>query len=103
MMPYYVISNVTILDAQKHGRYSQAGTPAVAKYGGRFLVKGGAPEALEGEWQPQRMTIVEFDTAEAARAFYNSPEYQGAREFRRGAAEFNLVLVEGAHTEEVAT
>jgi uncharacterized protein (DUF1330 family) len=49
------------------------------------------------------MTIVEFDTAEAARAFYNSPEYQGAREFRRGAAEFNLVLVEGAHTEEVAT
>lgn len=92
-MPYYVVSSVTIFDREKHAAYSSDGTPAVARHNGRFIVKGGKPEALEGSWQPDRMTIVEFPTAEDARAFYDSTEYQEARKKRLGACDFNSVLV----------
>ena len=92
-MPYYVVSSVDIFDADKHAAYSSDGTPAVARHRGRFVVKGGKPQALEGNWQPDRMTIVEFPTAEDAKAFYESPEYQAARLKRLGACDFKLVLV----------
>ena len=77
-------------------RTQEKAGPAGAKYGGRFVVRGGAKTPLEGDIPFQRIVVNEFPTVEAAKKFYNSPEYQEARKFRLGAADFNMVIVEGA-------
>ena len=68
---------------------------AIAKYGGRYLIRGGAYEAIEGDWKPQRLTVVEFESMEKAKAFYDSPEYQLAIKVRKGAANMKMLLVQG--------
>lgn len=94
-MPAYLVTSVEVLDLDRYrAQYTTKGAPAVDQYGGRFLVEGGAPEVMEGDWAPKRMAIVEFPDAEAARRFYNSPEYTKAREARKGIANFNMILVE---------
>ena len=67
----------------------------IAKFGGEFLTRGGAAEILEGNWQPHRIVVVKFDSVDNAKAMYNSPEYQAARKKREGAADFNMIVVEG--------
>lgn len=91
----YIISRVDILDADAYGRYRDAGTLAIKAHGGRILARGGRHEALEGEARA-RNVVIEFDSYEAARAYYFSAEYQAAKAFRAGAAEMEIVLVEGA-------
>jgi uncharacterized protein (DUF1330 family) len=75
--------------------YRRLSSIAVERFGGRFLVRGGAYEILEGSWQPQRLVIIEFESLERAKAFYDSPEYVAAREARAGVSSFDMVLVEG--------
>lgn len=94
-MPVYLVTDVTVHDPQRYRAYSQAGHAAALRHGGRFLVEGGAPEPVEGRWQPRRMAILEFADRAAALAFYHSPEYAQARERRAGIADFNMVLVAG--------
>jgi len=91
----YVISRVDITDPEAYGRYRDAGAKAIAKHGGRILARGGRWEALEGPARA-RNVIIEFDSYDAARAYYYSPEYQQARALRDGAAQIEMVLVEGA-------
>jgi len=91
----YVISRVDILDPAAYARYAEAATQAIAKHGGRPLVRGGRSDALEGKARA-RNVVLEFDSYEAARAYFYSPEYQAARALREGAAEMEMVLVEGA-------
>jgi uncharacterized protein (DUF1330 family) len=67
----------------------------VAKHGGRYIVRGGELVLLEGQWDPGRIAIVEFPTLEAARRFYDSPEYKIARDARAGAAQMTLLAVNG--------
>ncbi|HYX65994.1 MAG TPA: DUF1330 domain-containing protein [Burkholderiales bacterium] len=95
-MPAYIIAMVNIKDAEKYQEYAKRAGPANAKYGSRFLVRGGKKHPLEGDIPFQRIVVTEFPDVEAARKFYQSVEYQEARKHRLGAADFNMVIVEGA-------
>jgi uncharacterized protein (DUF1330 family) len=90
----YVISRVDVKDPEAYARYVLAGTKAIAAHGGRPLARGGRHEALEGKARA-RNVVLEFDSYEAARAYFHSAEYQAARALREGAAEMEMVLVEG--------
>jgi uncharacterized protein (DUF1330 family) len=91
----YVISRVDIKDPDAYAKYAQAATKAIAAYGGKALARGGRWEALEGPAR-KRNVVLEFESYEAARKYYLSAEYQAAKALREGAAEMEMVLVEGA-------
>jgi uncharacterized protein (DUF1330 family) len=93
--PGFVVVDVSVNDPQSMARYRELATAAVSRYGGRYLVRGGASEVLEGEWWPDRLVIVQFESVDVARLFYHSPEYRAAREARAGAAVFDMLLIEG--------
>jgi uncharacterized protein (DUF1330 family) len=95
-MPAYVIALINITNPQKYQEYAKRAGPAGARHGGRFLVRGGAKTTLEGDIPFQRIVVNEFKDVEAAKKFYSSAEYQEARKHRVGAADFNMVIVEGA-------
>ena len=90
----YLIAQVTVTDPDAYARYAAGTHAAAAKYGARPLARGGRMEVLEGNGRP-RVVVLEFDSLDLARAYYNSPEYQAARQHRLGAAEFDAVIVEG--------
>lgn len=91
----YIISRVDIKDPEAYAKYAEASTKAIAAYGGKPLVRGGKSEALEGHAR-KRNVVLEFESYEAARKYYHSPEYQAAKAFRERAADMEIVLVEGA-------
>ena len=91
----YVISRVDIKDPEAYTRYAAAATKVIAAHGGKALARGGRHEALEGPARA-RNVVLEFDSYDAARAYFRSAEYQAARALREGAAEIEMVLVEGA-------
>ncbi len=94
-MPAYVIADITVNDTETYPGY-QALTPAtIEKYGGRFVIRGGAHELIEGDWQPGRMVMLEFDDMEALKRWYYSQEYTEAREIRQRAATGSVIFVEG--------
>lgn len=95
-MPAYIIAQINVTDPAKYQEYAKLAGPATAKYGGRFLVRGGAKTDLEGRIPYQRIVVTEFADVEAAKRFYNSPEYQAAREKRLGGADFNMMVIEGS-------
>ena len=95
-MPAYIIAMANIKDAQKYGEYAKRAGPANAKHGSKFLVRGGKKTTLEGDIPFDRIVVSEFPDVEAAKKFYNSPEYQEARKHRLGAADFHMIVVEGA-------
>jgi uncharacterized protein (DUF1330 family) len=94
-MPAYVVVEIAVHDAQTYEQYKQLAPPAIAAYGGRYLARGGATEALEGEWNPPRFVILEFPTVERARAWWSSPEYAAAKAMRQASTETRMLLVEG--------
>ena len=93
-MPAYWIGHLTVSDPQAYQAYRAANAAAFQKYGGRFLVRGGAQEVVEGNLRP-RSVVVEFPTLQAARACYASPEYRAALALRRDCALADLCIVEG--------
>lgn len=95
-MPAYVLVQANISDGEKYEVYKKLSAPAVERYGGRFLVRGGAREDLEGVLSVERVVILEFESMDRAREWYGSSEYQGARAAREGAATATFTLVEGA-------
>jgi uncharacterized protein (DUF1330 family) len=94
-MPAYLIVDADVIDPEQYEQYKAASPGAIAAGGGRFLVRGGELAVLEGDWSPTRVVVVEFENLEAAKAFYESPEYQAAIKLREGAARFNMIAVEG--------
>jgi uncharacterized protein (DUF1330 family) len=94
-MPAYLIVDADVTDPEQYEQYKAASPGAIAAGGGRFLVRGGELAVLEGDWSPTRVVVVEFESLEAAKAFYESPEYQAAIKLREGAARFNMIAVEG--------
>ncbi|HMN64097.1 MAG: DUF1330 domain-containing protein [Burkholderiaceae bacterium] len=95
-MPAYVIADVKVTDPEQYKQYMALSPAAIEAAGGRFLVRGGQHEVFEGNWQPNRMVMVEFPDMAAARAFYDSARYREARAKRAGATEFfNMVVVQG--------
>ncbi len=94
-MPAYAIADIKVEDLETYKDY-QALTPAtIEKYGGRFKVRGGDSEVKEGEWQPGRLVVLEFNDMNALRRWYDSPEYTKARAIRQKAATGSIVFVEG--------
>jgi uncharacterized protein (DUF1330 family) len=94
-MPAYLIVETDITDPEQYEQYKAASPGAIAAGGGRFLVRGGEMAVLEGDWHPSRLVVVEFPDLEAAKAFYESDEYQAAIRLRGGAANLNMVAVQG--------
>jgi len=95
-MAAYLLAEARVGDAVAYETYKLLAQAAIARYGGRYLARGGRSEVLEGNWTPpQRLVIVEFDSLEQVKRFYDSPEYQAARAARQGVAEMNMLVVEG--------
>ena len=94
-MTAYLIVETDITDPEQYEQYKAASPGAVAAGGGRFLVRGGELAVLEGDWSPKRLVMVEFEDLEAAKRFYESPEYQAVLKLREGAANLRMVVVEG--------
>jgi uncharacterized protein (DUF1330 family) len=94
-MPAYLIADVTTTDQATMDEYRKQVPATVTKYGGRFVVRGGALEVKEGEWKPNRLVVIEFPSLEQARRWYDSEEYRGPKALRIKAGRTNLVMVEG--------
>lgn len=94
-MPAYVIADTQITDHATYDDYKRQVAPLIARFGGRFLVRGGAQVVLEGSWRPQRVVVLEFPSMDAITAWYNSPEYAPLLALRQPAATDHLVAVEG--------
>ena len=95
-MAAYLVAQVRIDDPETYQRYREAVPALVDRFGGRFLVRGGELEVLEGAWPLPRLVIIEFQSRDAARLFYESPEYQKILPLRQQASQGNVILVEGA-------
>ena len=94
-MAAYVITEVETTDVQEMERYRDLVPATLAAYGGRFVVRGGAVQTLEGGWAPPRIVVLEFDSAEKARDWWESEEYREAKELRQRAGRTRMILVEG--------
>lgn len=95
-MAAYVIGQVHVAHPEQYAEYQKKVPATLEKFHGRFLVEGGPVEHLEGSWPVSRLILIEFDTIESARAWYNSTEYKIATKSRIGAATITLTLVQGA-------
>ncbi len=92
----YMIAQLTVRDAAAFGAYAPKVPPVVARYGGRYIVRGGTIEPLEEAPPGQRVVVIEFPSMAAAKAFYHSPEYSALRPQRQAAASGPAYIVEGA-------
>ncbi len=94
-MVAYLIVDVDVKDPVRYAEYVQQVPPTIAKYGGKFLVRGGKTEVIEGTWQPKRVVVLEFESVARAKEWYHSEEYRGPRDIRWSASTANLIVVEG--------
>jgi uncharacterized protein (DUF1330 family) len=92
--PAYMVVDARSSDPERMAEYRKLAQIAVEQYGGRYLVRGAPYVTLEGSWQPQRLVVLEFPSMDAARTFYDSPEYLAAREARAGVSDFDMLLAE---------
>ena len=95
-MAAYVIVDIEIQDPALYDDYRKQVPATVEKYGGKFLVRGGPFEQLEGSWNPTRLVVLEFPSMAQAKRWYDSEEYRGPKAIRFKASKANLVIVEGA-------
>jgi uncharacterized protein (DUF1330 family) len=95
-MPAYVIVETDVTDPEQYERYKAAALDAVTAADGRYLVRGGELAVLEGDWEPVRLVVLEFQDLAAAKRWYASERYQAARRLRQGAARLRMVAVQGA-------
>ncbi len=94
-MPAYLIARVEVTDWDRYREYTRRTPAAIAKFGGKFIVRGGEMVTLEGPSEKRRVVVIEFPSLEQAKAFYHSEEYAAARKLREGAAIGEFVAVEG--------
>lgn len=95
-MVAFAIVRVDVTDPEQYDKYKLLTPAAAAAFGGKFIVRGGPSETLEGEEETRRVVVLEFPDMDSARRFYDSPLYREARAVRAGAADMQLVIVEGA-------
>jgi uncharacterized protein (DUF1330 family) len=95
-MTAYVLVDIDIKDPPLYADYESLVSETVAAYGGRYLACGGRTETFEGDWQPKRLIILEFESLERARQWLDSPEYVPVKRLRHKAAQSNMVAIEGA-------
>ena len=96
-MPAYIIVDVKIINPDDYEVYKTLTPASLTPYQGKFIVRGGPAETLEGDWHPGRIVILEFPNSERARQWWNSPEYAPAKLIRQGASDTRMILVEGVN------
>jgi uncharacterized protein (DUF1330 family) len=94
-MPAYVVVDIAVEDPELYERYKQLAPASIAAYDGRYIVRGGPTTLLEGTWQPSRLVVLEFPSAERARAWWDSPEYAQAKAIRQSCAKTEMLLIDG--------
>ena len=95
-MAVYAVVNIRISGPDRYAEYREQAPPTIAHYGGKYLARGGKVEVLEGEWTPQRLVILEFESMERLKEWYNSPEYAPLKQVRGETTVSDFVVVEGA-------
>ena len=93
-MSAYVIGDITVNDQERYEDYKKLAPPAIAAFGGKYLARGGKAEKLEGNWEPDRVVILEFESIEKAKEWLDSQEYRKARALRHKTASSNMIVVE---------
>ncbi|HJX24577.1 MAG TPA: DUF1330 domain-containing protein [Chthoniobacterales bacterium] len=94
-MAGYVIVEIEVTDPVGYEEYKKLAGATVAKYGGKYIVRGGAAETLEGDWQPKRIVILQFENVQRAKEWLNCPEYREPRKMRHRTAKTKMIVVEG--------
>lgn len=94
-MPAFVVVDISVHDSATYEEYKKLAPPSIAKYGGRYIARGGETVTLEGKWSPTRLVILEFPTLEQAKAWWSSPEYAPGKALRMRAATTEMVAVAG--------
>ena len=94
-MPAYIIADIQVTDPASYDRYRPLAAASIARSGGRFVVRGGKIDLLEGAPEPERIVVIEFPDADTARRWYSSEEYQRALKIRQSASRGRVFLVEG--------
>ena len=94
-MPAYIVVEVEVEDPIRYEDYKKMVPPSLTAYGGRFLVRGGKVENLEGDWSPKRLVMVEFPSVQQAKAWWSSSEYADAKALRQATAKTQMIVVEG--------
>jgi len=94
-MPAYVIVEIEVTDPVGYEEYKGQAAASVHAKGGKYIVRGGKTEVLEGDWQPKRIVILEFPSMDRAKEWLNCEEYRDPRKMRHRTATTNMVLVEG--------
>ncbi len=95
-MVAYIVADIEITDPEEYQRYARQTPGTLEQYGGKFLVRGGQPETLEGDWQTKRLVIIEFPSVEQAKAWYESQEYSAIKGIRQHSAISSIILAQGA-------
>lgn len=93
-MPAYVIVDIRVTDPVRFEEYRKLVPPTISAFGGRYLARGGTVVPLEGDWDPERIVVLEFPTLERARAWWASAEYRLPRTIRGEAARTRMIAVE---------
>ena len=94
-MSAYVIVEIDILDPTGYEEYKNLASATVEKYGGKYIVHGGRTEVLEGDWNPKRIVLLKFESAQRAKEWLNCQEYREPRKMRHRTAKTNMIVVEG--------
>lgn len=94
-MAAYIVVDIEITDPDEYQRYAEQTAATIERYGGKFLVRGGQPETIEGDWKTKRIVILEFPSIEQAKKWYDSPEYSAIIGIRHRSAISNMLLVHG--------
>jgi uncharacterized protein (DUF1330 family) len=94
-MTAYVIVDINVTDPVRYEGYKKLAAPTVELYGGKYIARGGKTEVLEGDWSPNRLVILQFESVEQAKKWLNSTEYREPRSLRHQTAISNMVVVEG--------
>ena len=94
-MAGYIVADIEITDPDEYQKYAQHTAATLEPYGGKFLVRGGQPETVEGDWKTKRIVIIEFPSVEQAKIWYDSPEYSAIKGIRHGSTISNILLVHG--------
>ncbi len=94
-MPAYILTEIEVHDPVRYEDYKKMVQPTLDVYDGRFLVRGGKVETLEGTWAPKRVVVVEFPSVEKAKAWWGSTEYAEAKALRHATAKSEMIVVEG--------
>ena len=94
-MPAYIIVEIEVVDPVGYEDYKKQAAATVHQHGGKYIVRGGETEVLEGDWHPKRIVVLQFDSMERAKEWLNCEEYREPRKMRHRTAKTNMILVQG--------